>query len=146
VIERSNSTFNTHTRLITAHAERLGTQESSLHATISVNLIHDIFSTSCDVEKLKRVDHFRTTARTISEEFFPWKGIKNIQIAEPKMTHEGAIQIVVELIRSHGESLFSSLAAVGHRVVHGGTLLSDAIVINETVLQSIENVAHLAPL
>ena len=127
------ATFNTHTRLITAHAERLGTQESSLHITIFAKLIHRLLISSC-VNTFEEIDPLSL------------KETESIEIAKRKMDHNCAIQTIIELIRSQSEALFSSITAVGHRVVHGGTLLLDAIVINETVLQSIENVTHLAPL
>jgi acetate kinase len=38
------------------------------------------------------------------------------------------------------------IAAVGHRVVHGGEEFTGSVLINEAVLASIEKTAHLAPL
>jgi acetate kinase len=49
------------------------------------------------------------------------------------MNHEVAIQTAIGLIRFQNEALSSSIAAVGHRVVRGCTLLSDAFAINESV-------------
>lgn len=38
------------------------------------------------------------------------------------------------------------ITAVGHRVVHGGTEYSNAVIVDQTVLENIKEVAHLAPI
>ena len=140
-----------HTRLITAHGERLGTQYSSLRISISVDVIDKLLSSSVGGSpgKSTNIDYFHDSARILSEDFVvPSEDKKKIKIFEtytPKMRHEDAIKRVVTFIKAQSEVLFSSIVAVGHRVVHGG-LLSDAVVIDETVLQSIEDATHLAPL
>jgi len=55
-------------------------------------------------------------------------------------------------IKNHHEALeslgidFSSLDAVGHRVVHGGEKFSDATLVNDSVIDAIEELISLAPL
>ena len=135
-----------HSRLITAHGERLGTQDSSLRIVISVDKIDKLVSSSVRVSRGQtNIDQFHGTTRTVTEEFAPWENMKKIEINSPQMRHEDAIERVVALIKMLSEVLFSTIVAVGHRVVHGG-LLSDAVIIDEAVLKSIEDATHLAPL
>ena len=55
-------------------------------------------------------------------------------------------------VKNHNEALekievdFSSLDAIGHRVVHGGEHFVDSILIDEKVMQAIDELTHLAPL
>lgn len=58
--------------------------------------------------------------------------------------HELAIQRIVALIETLG--LTSQLAAVGHRIVHGGEKFTNTVQIDESVLNEIRNLSDLAPL
>lgn len=61
--------------------------------------------------------------------------------------HQAAIAQVVELLREDGIDLADAgLAAVGHRVVHGGRTFHAPTVIDERVRSEIERIAPLAPL
>ena len=46
----------------------------------------------------------------------------------------------------HSLDDLSEIAAVGHRVVHGGEAFTGSVLINDEVMQSIEQCADLAPL
>ncbi|MDO9494968.1 MAG: acetate/propionate family kinase [Nocardioides sp.] len=59
--------------------------------------------------------------------------------------HEAALRVALEQLRDEGPGL-DALAAVAHRVVHGGPDLSDPVVVDERVLRMIEEAAVLAPL
>lgn len=59
--------------------------------------------------------------------------------------HEAALRVALEALHEHGPGL-AGLAAVAHRVVHGGPDLSDPAVVDERVLRAIEDAAVLAPL
>ena len=58
--------------------------------------------------------------------------------------HGQALSRIIEYLRSEG--LLDKLVAVGHRVVHGGTIFSDSCRITEETLEQIKSVSHLAPL
>lgn len=61
--------------------------------------------------------------------------------------HRAAIEKVAELLSSDGIDLAESgLAAVGHRVVHGGRSFHAPTVIDDKVRSEIERIAPLAPL
>ena len=54
--------------------------------------------------------------------------------------HDEALQILMDRVDLHG------LAAVGHRVVHGGERFTTSTVVNDEVLAAIEELVPLAPL
>jgi acetate kinase len=60
--------------------------------------------------------------------------------------HEEALAFMVETILASKPELAEQLAAVGHRVVHGGEKFTSSVLIDETVVKGIEDCATLAPL
>lgn len=58
--------------------------------------------------------------------------------------HEAAIGHIADFLRGHGGG--HTLAAVGHRVVHGGTRFARPIRVDERVLDELEALCPLAPL
>jgi acetate kinase len=61
--------------------------------------------------------------------------------------HAAALEIADELASRRGERLTElGLLAVGHRVVHGGSVFREPVVVDEEVLQQIRDLASLAPL
>ncbi|HTP47425.1 MAG TPA: acetate/propionate family kinase [Casimicrobiaceae bacterium] len=61
-----------------------------------------------------------------------------------KLGHEGALDHLVEFVR--GEFGQLRLAAVGHRVVHGGTDFSQPVRVDAGILSALEKYVPLAPL
>jgi acetate kinase len=61
--------------------------------------------------------------------------------------HEVAVKMLLDKLTSAGiiESL-DEIEGIGHRVVHGGEVFNDSVVITEEVLQKIEELSELAPL
>jgi len=67
----------------------------------------------------------------------------------PGGTHKEAFLSMVELLTAGGRGALhcaGDVAAVGHRVVHGGSRYGHAEVINETVIKDITELCSLAPL
>ncbi|GAC67545.1 acetate kinase [Gordonia soli] len=61
--------------------------------------------------------------------------------------HRAAIERALEFFRAHGTELADAgLAAVGHRVVHGGRSFYEPTVITPEVIAEIERISPLAPL
>jgi acetate kinase len=61
--------------------------------------------------------------------------------------HGSALTVMRQLFADSGSSLSEvDLVAVGHRVVHGGALFGDPVVVDDTVLQQIRDLSLLAPL
>ena len=58
--------------------------------------------------------------------------------------HEEALMHLVSWLRSHQEG--RKLAAIGHRVVHGGQSFSGPVLVDDTVVQALEALVPLAPL
>ncbi len=63
--------------------------------------------------------------------------------------HEVAVQYVIDALTSQEHGVLKSLdeiAAVGHRVVHGGEFFSESVIITDEVEEAIQQCADLAPL
>jgi acetate kinase len=71
------------------------------------------------------------------------------RVEQPVANHEQGMQLLLDsLVSSEDHSLddLSEITAVGHRVVHGGETLTDSVLIDQQVIESIERCADLAPL
>ena len=65
----------------------------------------------------------------------------------PIPDHGSALRIMQQLFDDAGSPLAGdALAAVGHRVVHGGLVFGDPVIVDDAVLQQIRTFARLAPL
>ncbi len=90
---------------------------------------------SCLAEKLNLPDAYIT---------FKSNGEKRKVDLTRHPDHTGAVEALMEELKAHG--LDSRIAAVGHRVVSGGELYSESIVITPEVVDGIEKCIPLAPL
>ena len=72
---------------------------------------------------------------------------KEIKQSEPVADHRVAIMVMAEMLRESGTLVDTGeLAAIGHRVVHGGEAFHQPARIDETVIAAIEELIPLAPL
>ncbi|HPQ52213.1 MAG TPA: acetate kinase [Spirochaetota bacterium] len=74
------------------------------------------------------------------------KEFKNVT---PISNHEIAIQLVLDALAKGEGAVISSMdeiTAVGHRVVHGGEKFNQSVLIDDSVVNVIKEVSHLAPL
>lgn len=62
-----------------------------------------------------------------------------------KLGHDGAIKHLFDFGGS-GVMVGYKIRAAGHRVVHGGTLFTGPVLVNESVVESLEKLVPLAPL
>jgi acetate kinase len=61
--------------------------------------------------------------------------------------HEAGMAVVLSLFEKHGPQIDEAhLAAVGHRIVQGGSVFKGPAIINDTVLAQIADLSSLAPL
>ncbi|MDD5156503.1 acetate kinase [Sulfurimonas sp.] len=75
-----------------------------------------------------------------------FEGKKTKDYAVIKNHHE-ALKQILELLKTYELLLdFSSLYAIGHRVVHGGEDFCSATLIDEQVIEKLKTLIHLAPL
>jgi acetate kinase len=58
--------------------------------------------------------------------------------------HAEALTKIIEYLETTG--MLANLVAVGHRVVHGGSIFSDSALVNDESLAQMASVSHLAPL
>jgi acetate kinase len=62
-------------------------------------------------------------------------------------THEAALLAAIEAFAEHGPSLDETpIAAVGHRVVHGGERFADPAVVDDALVATVTELVPLAPL
>ncbi|MFH8608337.1 acetate kinase [Streptomyces sp. NPDC018029] len=74
-------------------------------------------------------------------------GAESREREEPMADHEAALRAVADELAADGLGLDSpELAAIGHRVVHGGLKFTQPTVIDDAVLKEIERLVPVAPL
>ncbi|MFA5474560.1 MAG: acetate kinase [Acholeplasmataceae bacterium] len=72
---------------------------------------------------------------------------EKIRVERPIMNHQVAVEIVIEsLIERKIIRSLEDIKGVGHRVVQGGELFKDSVVLTDEVVQQIEGLNDLAPL
>lgn len=60
--------------------------------------------------------------------------------------HSEALNFIVKTILAQKPELSAQIAAIGHRIVHGGEKLTESVVITEAVIQGIKDASPFAPL
>jgi acetate kinase len=70
------------------------------------------------------------------------------RVEQPVPTHEDALKAVLDAFDRHGPKLDDGLhlAAIGHRVVHGGDRFADPVLIDDDLLDAVRDLVPLAPL
>jgi acetate kinase len=66
--------------------------------------------------------------------------------AKKDMDHAEALHHILQFMKKRDSSMVEGIVATGHRVVHGGTIFQNSVLIDDEVVQQIEAVSHLAPL
>jgi acetate kinase len=64
-------------------------------------------------------------------------------------THQAAIDLIIRTVTDPKRGVIkdvSEIAAVGHRIVHGGEKFTRSVVIDDQVLEAVKQCQHLAPL
>jgi acetate kinase len=77
------------------------------------------------------------------------EGREKYIIKQGMKDHKDAIQLVLKTLVDETNGVINSveeIAAVGHRVVHGGEFYSSSVLIDEKVMQALEECSKLAPL
>ncbi|MGV8976992.1 MAG: acetate/propionate family kinase [Cellulomonas sp.] len=68
-------------------------------------------------------------------------------LEQPVADHEAGMKLVLGLFAAHGPQIDeTALAAVGHRIVQGGSIFKGPALIDDAVLQQISDLSPLAPL
>lgn len=71
-------------------------------------------------------------------------GEDEINIVEPNIDHVRVLEEIILVLKER--SLLKHVFAVGHRVVHGGTMFHESTLVSADNLEGIDSVSHLAPL
>lgn len=84
----------------------------------------------------------------LSDSIFSIKSAKGKteKIQDIKDHAEGAKMLLDMLIREDVVQSYDEIDGVGHRVVHGGEVFSDSVLIDEQILEQLEALSDLAPL
>jgi acetate kinase len=84
------------------------------------------------------VERVGTDKATLKSE----RGEQKVERSLGEVDHEGAVAALLDEVKGAGVEV----AAVGHRVVHGGTRFRDSVVVDDDVIAAIEACVPLAPL
>ncbi len=68
------------------------------------------------------------------------------EVVNPLPTHNEALQEVFNLLLNGALADLNEITAVGHRIVHGGEVYANSVVIDENVVKTVEDLSSLAPL
>ena len=70
------------------------------------------------------------------------------RVEQPVPSHEDALKAVLDAFDRHGPKLDDGLhlAAIGHRVVHGGDRFADPVLIDDDLVDAVRDLVPLAPL
>ncbi|MEN0650111.1 acetate kinase [Caldifermentibacillus hisashii] len=72
---------------------------------------------------------------------------EKVKLVQDIPDHDVAVQILLDQLISTGIiKSFDEIDGVGHRVVHGGEVFDDSVLITDEVLKQIEDLSDLAPL
>lgn len=76
-------------------------------------------------------------------------GKENVKLEKQIENHNEAIEFVLNLLTSENYGVIKNLneiSAVGHRVLHGGEIYKDSVLITEEVMKNLEELKPLGPL
>ncbi len=68
------------------------------------------------------------------------------EVVAPLPTHKEALKEVFELLLDGAIRDLNEISAVGHRIVHGGEIFRESVLLNETAIKAIDELSALAPL
>lgn len=67
-------------------------------------------------------------------------------LVEQVTDHAAGLSVVLDELSGAGQAVLDDLVAVGHRVVHGGSLYADPVLISDEVEKAIDELSPMAPL
>lgn len=74
-------------------------------------------------------------------------GSNKVEKVQDIKDHEEAVSMLLDHLLSEGVvQSYDEIDGIGHRVVHGGELFSDSVLIDEDVIQKVEELSGFAPL
>jgi acetate kinase len=113
----------------------------------SSSVKYNLIETSDEVNVCKgMIERIGAVTSIIKHEPTGKKAIKNTRVIS---NHTEALQEIMNYLLSDDSGIIKSasdIKAVGHRVVHGGEMFKDSVLIDEDVTDAIEQAIDLAPL
>ena len=110
-------------------------------------------SSSLKFQLLKMPEEYVTAIGQIERIGLPGSFIKlksealNTKKEQAINNHADAVALLLEMLISEGVvRSYEEIDGVGHRVVHGGEVFSDSVLITDEVLEKLEELSSLAPL
>ncbi|CAL4326239.1 acetate kinase [Buchnera aphidicola] len=84
----------------------------------------------------------------LPETYITWQcsGTKYKKIIGSNITHEYALNFILDQVLLAEKDVFKKLIGIGHRVVHGGTKIKKSILIDDNIIQCIQDAVSFAPL
>ena len=84
----------------------------------------------------------------LSESVFTMKFEQGkVEKSQDIQNHTEAVAMLLKMLISEGVvRSFDEIDGIGHRVVHGGEVFSDSVLINDEILATLEGLSNLAPL
>ncbi|QIQ41778.1 MAG: acetate kinase [Buchnera aphidicola (Microlophium carnosum)] len=84
----------------------------------------------------------------LSETYITWQclGVKYKKKIGAHISHEDALNFIIDQVLSHQKNILNNLIGVGHRVVHGGAKIKKSTIINNNIIQCIQDAVSFAPL
>ena len=110
-------------------------------------------SSSLKFQLLKMPEEYDTAIGQIERIGLPGSFIKlksealNTKKEQAINNHADAVALLLEMLISEGVvRSYEEIDGVGHRVVHGGEVFSDSVLITDEILEKLEELSSLAPL
>lgn len=84
----------------------------------------------------------------LSKTSITWQylGKKHKKIIGSNITHQYALNFILDQVFLEQKDILKNLIGIGHRVVHGGTKIKKSMLINNDIIQNIQDAITFAPL
>lgn len=84
----------------------------------------------------------------LSETYIKWQclGVKYKKKIGSNVSHEDALNFIIDKVLKKQEDILKNLIGIGHRVVHGGAKIKKSTLINNDVIKCIQDAVSFAPL
>jgi hypothetical protein len=125
-----------------SHSYSTATIRQNMKLILALNAGSSSLKASLMEGDSKHIAHFLGERLNTKEGVLHLPGDK--KVTQENMSHEQALSLVIDYLKE--QSLLDNLVAIGHRVVHGGTTFTSSVKVEDSELQQIKDVSHLAPL
>jgi len=84
----------------------------------------------------------------LKKTYIKWEysGVKYKKYIGSYISHEHALNFILNQVLSKEQNLYNNIIGIGHRVVHGGNKINQSVLINDEIISFIEQAIPFAPL